>query len=69
MKLIIDDEQEDKVVKLSLVHFGDAIDLCAEHDGSRKRLITFYNDGCVSRRVNADIGDFKFDDEGRLVIE
>lgn len=70
MRLILEDEKTEAAVKLYLFGCEDSVDLMAvDSSGKRKCLITFRNRGKVYTHHNAEIGDFKFDKGGRLIIE
>jgi hypothetical protein len=68
MKVRISKQQEPEV-RLSLRERCNGVDLIAYYDGVAKHLIQFNDDGSVSRYSHAEIGAFKFDSKGQLVID
>lgn len=71
MKLTIREEKTG-TVELYLEKTENGVFLCAKTgDGSRAPsvLLIFHEDGKVERPEGANIGDFKFDTDGRLIIE
>lgn len=70
MKLIIEEEKTEVPVLLYLKEHSSYITLCAKKGTNEdKMLLQFYEDGRVKRRSLANIGDFKFDSDGKLIIE
>ena len=71
MKLAIREEKVEVPVRLYLEKTRDGFVILYADDGTsvRKALLTFYGDGRVKRVESANIGDFRFDTDGRLIIE
>ena len=67
MKLII--KEEELSIKLYFEERGNYVVLYAKQGLNKKALMEFYNNGSVKRSNFANIGDFKFDNEGKLIIE
>lgn len=69
MKLTIEDKKPEKILRLYLEERSDGVSLFA-HDGQLYRVLLYFsNDGTVKRVSNAEIGDFKFDIRGKIIID
>lgn len=70
MKLILEQEVECTNVHMVLKKTEDGMTLFAKtHEDGTVALLHFSNSGTVMRVPRAQIGDFKVDDRGRLIIE
>ncbi|NTU49581.1 MAG: hypothetical protein HGA87_01560 [Desulfobulbaceae bacterium] len=72
MRLTIEEEKTEPQVRMYLEKApAGYVVLCAKLVGTseRKALLTFHENGTVRRSTNATIGDYKFDGDGRLIIE
>jgi hypothetical protein len=68
MKLKIETSKEEVPVTLFLEEGPSGVTLLARSGGWGRRLLTFNNDGTVSRPYSANIGDFKFNVHGQIEI-
>ena len=70
MKLQIVNSSKDTTITLELKETGPGnIVLEASNSKSSRVLLQFFADGSVTRTSYANIGDFKFDSDGRIEIE
>lgn len=69
MKLFTKEEIKELSVRIYTQQDGGYVYVFAEDNlGNIKSLLEFRPDGYVYRCLDAKIGDFKFDNEGRIII-
>lgn len=69
MKLTIEDDKTETTVRFWVEKHGELVLLMATDGGIHKALIKFLGDGRAIRIGSANVGDFNFDKQGRLIIE